>query len=76
MFGHCSSWLVVSINIERMVCTNLPHKEMIFNSRRSGVLIALGGVLPGYLHRHALVNWTKSRFEDAAQHYHSKMHIL
>ena len=42
MFGHCSSWLVVSINIERMICTNLPHKAMIFNSRRTGVLIALG----------------------------------
>ena len=42
MFGHCSSWLVVAINIERMICTNLPHKAMIFTSRRSGILIAMG----------------------------------
>ena len=71
MFGHCSSWLVVAINIERMICTNLPHKAMIFISR-----LSQWGVLPGYLHRHALVNWTKGRAEDTAQRYHNKVHIL
>ena len=42
MFGHCSAWMLVAINIERMICTNLPHKAMIFNSRRSGIYIAFG----------------------------------